>query len=162
LSVSENWNVLQLGCPNSADDELTSAMVDALRHRIVKAGGLLAVWAILSEDCYETTFGDGFYLHIKGIALNEDDATRLAELGRVEEDRITNANRTTGYKLHVRKYTLGLDNNAPMLMESRNPEEEFTIGDFVQILSEIEPGGGASKLHIGWNTRKAGPFISLQ
>ena len=44
------------------------------------AGGKLAVWAVLNEDTYETSFGDGLYLHVAGISLNERDAHALIAL----------------------------------------------------------------------------------
>ena len=45
-------------------------MVESVRQRIKEAGGILTVWAVLREDVYETQFGDGFYLHAHGLALN--------------------------------------------------------------------------------------------
>src|SRR5579884_3614792 len=162
MSVSEDWNTLRLALYDPpADGEVTAAMVDAVRQRIAKAGGSLTVWAILQEDCYETSLGDGFYLSLNGIALNEEDANRLAEMGQIENDRNTNANRTTGYKMHVRRYALGLTNDTPTLSARREPGEGFTISTFVQIVAEIPPGGTASRLHIGWDKRGAAPFVSL-
>jgi RNA polymerase sigma factor (sigma-70 family) len=56
-------------------------MVESVRQRIKDAAGSLTVWAVLNEDVYETQFGDGFYLHAHGLALNSADAERLAALG---------------------------------------------------------------------------------
>ncbi len=63
------------------ETEITPAMVESVRQRIKDAGGILTVWAVLNEDVYETQFGDGFYLHVHGLALNSEDAQRLAALG---------------------------------------------------------------------------------
>ena len=45
-------------------------MADAVAARIKAAGGDLTVWAVLREDVHETRYGDGFYLHLRGAALN--------------------------------------------------------------------------------------------
>ena len=49
----------------------------------------------------------------------------------------------------------------PVFTALWRPEEEFRIGDFVALLSEIPPGGTASKLLTGTGRRKDGPFVSL-
>ena len=54
------------------------AGLEALRRRILAASGKLEVWGVLDEDTYETAFGDGLYLHLKGLAFNETDAKSLA------------------------------------------------------------------------------------
>jgi hypothetical protein len=86
---------------------------------------------VLHEDVYETRLGDGFFLHVHGIALYGDDARQLAALAGDSE----------WVKWHV--------------------SDEFRIDDFVAIISEIPPGGAASKLQTGMGRRENGPFIAL-
>jgi hypothetical protein len=114
-------------------------MLDAACRRIAAADGALAVWGVLREDMYETRFGDGFYLHLRGLALNAADAERLAALpGQTELTR-----------WHVRPYELRLRDGAPALAQAWRAEEEFSINDFVAVLAEIPPGAGASMLLVG-------------
>jgi len=122
------------------------------RQRIKDARGVLTVWAVLHEDVYESRYGDGFYLHVHGVALNSADAERLAALGGGDSE---------WEKRHVRSYRLGLKDNAPVFTALWRPEEEFRIGDFVALLCEIPPGGTASKLCTGTGLRKDGPLLSL-
>src|ERR1700743_1409965 len=95
-------NVLHIGAPkHPGEPEITPAMVEIVRQRIKDAGGTLDVWAVLHEDVYESKFGDGFYLHLHGVALNGADAQRLAEVAGNSED----------VKWHVRSYRIGLEND---------------------------------------------------
>jgi hypothetical protein len=152
MEFKDKRNVLRIGPPeHPGDTEITSAMVEAVRQRIKDAGGILTVWAVLNEDVYESQFGDGFYLHVSGIALNSADAPRLADLSGNSE----------WLKWHVRSYRLGLENDLPSFLALWRPEEEFTISQFVAILCEIPPGGTASKLHTGSGHRKDGPLLAL-
>src|SRR5947207_1531063 len=106
MRVADERNVLRIGEPRRPGHAaITPAMVAAVRRRIEDAGGVLAVWAVLHEDVYETRFGDGFYLHVRGLALNSADAHRLAELAGDSEFT----------KWHVRSYRLGLENAVPIL-----------------------------------------------
>jgi hypothetical protein len=146
-------NVLHVGPPERpGGTEITLAMVESVCHRIKDAGGVLTVCAVLHEDVYETRLGDGFFLHVSGIALNSADAHRLAALGGGDSEWV---------KWHVRSYRLGLENDLPVFTALWRPEEEFRIGDFVAILCEIPPGGTASKLLTGTGHRKDGPLLSL-
>jgi len=152
MPIFDKRNVLHVGPPDRpGEPEVTPAMVEAVRQRIEDAGGILTVWAVLHEDVYETRMGDGFYLHLHGIALNGRDAQRLADLDGNSE----------WVKWHVRSYRIGLDNGQPSFLALWRPEEEFTINQLVAILSEIPPGGTASKLLTGTGHRKDGPFVSL-
>src|SRR5208282_2449522 len=82
MEFEKRRNVLRIGPPeHPGETEITSAMVETVRQRIKGAGGTLTVWAVLNEDVYETSFGDGFYLHVSGIALDSADAERLVALG---------------------------------------------------------------------------------
>jgi hypothetical protein len=130
---------------------ITPAMVETVRQVIEDARGTLTVWAVLHEDVYETRLGDGFFLHVKAIALNGDDARQLAALAGDSE----------WVKWHVKSYRLGLKDGQPAFMAARPESDEFCIGDFVAIIAEIPPGGTASKLHTGTGRRADGPFISL-
>ena len=153
MSFADKRNVLRIGPPeHPGETEITPAMVDAVRKLIKDAGGILTVWAVLHEDVYETEFGDGFYLHVHGLALNSADAHRLAALGGGDSEFV---------KWHVRSYRLGLKDDAPFFTALWRPEEEFTISQFVAILCEIPPGGTASKLCTGTGLRKDGPLLSL-
>lgn len=152
MPVDDERNILHIGTPQRAGNpEITPAMAEAVRQRIEAAGGTLTVWAVLHEDVYETRLGDGFYLHVKAIALNSDDAHRLAALGGDSE----------WTKWHVKSYRLGLSNGLPAFMAARPESDEFRIGDFVAIIAEIPRGATASKLHTGTGRRADGPFISL-
>jgi hypothetical protein len=153
MSSEDKRNILRIGPPEHPGGiEITPAMVESVRQRIKDAGGFLTVWAVLEEDVYETQFGDGFYLHVRGLALNSADADRLAALGGGDSKLV---------KWHVRSYRLGLENDLPVFTALWRPEEEFRIGDFVAILCEIPPGGTASKLLTGTGQRKDGPLLSL-
>jgi hypothetical protein len=153
MSFADKRNVLRIGPPERlGETEITPAMVDAVRKIIKDAGGILTVWAVLHEDVYETDFGDGFYLHVRGIALNSADADKLAALGGGDSKFA---------KWLVRSYRLGLENAVPSFLALWRPEEEFTINQFVAILCEIPPGGTASKLSSGTGHRKDGPLLSL-
>ncbi len=152
MSSEDKRNVLHIGPPkHPGETELTPAMVDAVRARIRDAGGTLTVWAVLHEDVYESKFGDGFYLHLHGAAINSADAQRLVDLAGNSEQ----------VKWHVRSYRLGLKDDLPSFLALWRPEEEFTINKLVAILCEIPPGGTASKLLTGTGHRKDGPLISL-
>jgi hypothetical protein len=152
MSADDERNILNIGPPaRPGETEITSAMVEDVRQRISNAGGSLTVWAVLREDVYETRLGDGFYLHVKAIALNGDDARQLAALAGDSE----------WVKWHVKSYALGLKDGLPAFLAARPESDEFRIGDFVAIIAEIPPGGTASKLQTGTGHRKDGPFISL-
>ena len=139
---------------SAAHGGVTAAMLATARRRIEDAGGELAVWGVLREDVYETKFGDGFYLHLRGLALNQADAERLAALADASE--LT--------RWHVRPYRLGLNDGAPVLVGAWRKEEEFTINDFVETLAEIPAGGRTSMLLAGSGVhrRRPGPdMLSL-
>jgi len=105
MSFEDKRNVLRMGPPeHPGETEITSAMVETVRQRIKDGGGILTVWAVLDEDVYESQFGDGFYLHVKGVALNSADADKLVALAGDAEFT----------KWHVRSYRLGLKDNAPI------------------------------------------------
>ena len=153
MQSAEERNVLRIGPPEHPGGiEITPAMVESVCQRIKNAGGFFTVWAVLHEDVYESKFGDGFYLHVHGLALNSADAHRLAALGGGDSELV---------KWHVRSYRLGLKDDLPVFTTPWRDEEEFRIGDFVAILCEIPPGGTASKLLTGTGLRKDGPFVSL-
>jgi hypothetical protein len=152
MSFEDKRNVLRIGPPeHPGETEITSATVETVRQRIKDAGGILTVWAVLHEDVYESQFGDGFYLHVKGIALNSADADKLVALAGDAEFT----------EWHVRSYRLGLKDNSPIFTALWRPEEEFTISQFVAIPSQIPPDGAASKLHTGLGHRKDGPLLAL-
>lgn len=153
MSSEDKRNILYIGPPkHPGGTEITPAMVDAVRQRIKNAGSTLDVWTVLHEDVYETRYGDGFYLHVHGLALNSDDAHKLAALAGGDPDSV---------KWHVRSYRLGLKDDMPVFTGLGRAEEEFTINEFVAILAELPPGGTASKLQTGTGHRKDGPFVSL-
>ena len=149
MPSADERNILRIG--RTTDGTITAAMVQAVRARIAAAGGALTIWAVLHEDVYETTFGDGFYLHACGIALNRADADRLVALAPVEQFA----------RWHVKTYVLGLSNDMPILLEPWPLSEEFTIGTIVEILAEIAPGRTTSKLKIDQTRsgREPGPHM---
>jgi hypothetical protein len=152
MPLDDERNILHIGQPaRPGKPEITQAMVDSVRQRISNAGGTMTVWAVLHEDVYETRLGDGFYLHVQAVALNGDDARQLAALAGDSE----------WVKWHVKSYALGLKDAMPAFLTARPESDEFRIGDFVAILSEIPPGGTASRLNKGTGRREDGPFISL-
>jgi hypothetical protein len=135
---------------NRASEELGSVhMLERVRDRIQREGGCLIVWAVLQEDHYETMFGDGFYPHVHGIALNEADAKRLA--GSAERDEYI--------RWHIRAYEIGLKDGAPALLAPLKPEEEFKIGDIVALLGEIASGATALKLYTGMGRPGSGSLV---
>ncbi|HXR85897.1 MAG TPA: hypothetical protein VN728_02955 [Stellaceae bacterium] len=152
MPVDDERNTLQIGPPQrEGHTAITQSMADAVRRRIEAAGGELAVWAVLREDVYETRFGDGFYLHVAGLALNSEDAHALAAL----------AGDSPWVRWHVKAYQLGLAAGRPAFLRSWPKEEEFTIADFVEILAGIPPGKACSKLCTGVQLYRHGPFIEL-
>ena len=144
-------NTLRAEMSAAAGGGVTLAMLDGVCRRIRDAGGDLEVWGILREDVYESRFGDGFYLHLRGLALNQNDANRLADLGGVSEFT----------RWHVRAYRLGLEDGSPVLLVEWRKEEEFSINDFVEILAEISVGAAASLLMTGSGVhrRQPGPHM---
>jgi len=153
MPLPDDRNILKFGPRKYAGEtEITPAMVESVRQRIKDAGGILPVWAVLHEDVYESRYGDGFYLHVHGLALNSADADRLAALGGSDSEWV---------KWHVRSYRLRLENDQPVFTQEWRDGEEFRIGDFVELLCEIPPGGTASKLLTGTGFRAAGPLLSL-
>ena len=152
MPVDDERNILHIGPPpRGGGREITQAMADAVRRRIEDAGGKLVVWAILSEDAYETSFGDGLYLHVAGIALNSEDAYALAAL----------AGDSRWLRWHVRSYQIGLENGQPAFLEPWSKQEEFTIAHFVEVIAGIPAGKAASKLCTGTSFYKDGPFVEL-
>ncbi|MGH6952420.1 MAG: hypothetical protein ACREH4_16270 [Vitreimonas sp.] len=130
---------------------VAAANLEAACRRICTAGGALAVWGVLREDMYETRLGDGFYLHLRGLALNRTDAERLAALpGHMDLTR-----------WHVRPYQLRLRDGAPALAQAWRAEEEFSINDFVEILAEIPPAGSASMLMVGDGAHRRTPGLHM-
>lgn len=150
----ENRNILQVvEDGDGSGTGVTPEMVHQAHDRILAAGGILDIWCVLQEDTYETSLGDGFYLHFGGIALNQVDAQRLAEL---------DANREW-YRWHIRHRRLGLVTDAPAFLDEWPLEEEFTITDVVAILAEIPRGGSVSRLLTGsgWKGRSGPDMLSL-
>jgi hypothetical protein len=133
------------------DKQRTAHMLEAARDRIRQVGDRLTVWAILQEDRYEMTLGNGFYLHVQGIALNEADAKRLADLAPRDGD----------YRWHIRDYEIGLEEGAPAFLAPLEVEEEFKIADIIALLTEIGPSATTSRLYTGWERAGSGPFVSL-
>jgi hypothetical protein len=118
MQFAEERNILRIGPPaQPGETEITPAMVDELHQRIRDAGGILNVWTVLFEDVYESKFGDGFYLYLRGIALNSADAHGLAALAGGD---------TEHEKWHVRSYRLALKDDAPVFTALWRPEERFT------------------------------------
>lgn len=150
--VSDERNVLHVGRPGQEGrTKITPGMAGAVLRRIEGAGGKLIVWAILQEDSYETRFGDGLYLHVRGIALNNKVAQALVAL----------AGNSGWVKWHVKDYALGVENGRPTFLRSWPKSEEFTIAEFVEILSEIAIDKTASNLCVGTGSYGHGPFVSL-
>lgn len=138
VKATDKRNVLLVDSSDSATQAVTPEMVEVVSERIRRAGGVLSVSAVLNEDTNETDLGDGFYLHVCGIALNETDATRLSSLAKPSPQQ----------EWHVRNYCLELLEGVPSFVAKLLTEEEFTINDFVGILYEIPAGAGASRLNV--------------
>ena len=118
--------------------ELSEQALTATQHRILDAGGRLQVWAVLHEDTYETAFGDGLYLHIGGVALDEPSARRLAALGTAEGHPTD--------RWHVRECSLTLQDGMPFVDGSHTIADEWTINDFIRLIGEISGSQSASSL----------------
>ena len=149
-------NILRMGSPG--ETEITPAMVEAVRQRITEAGGSLTIWAVLHEDRYDSPSyaddseaGKDSGLSLCGLALNSVDAERLAALAPPAEFS----------KWIVKGYRLGLKDGLPAIMNPFASLEGCTLKDVVLILSEIPPGGTASKLLTGSGYRKNGPLLAL-
>ncbi len=139
LTAEGRRNIIQTG-PESGSGT-TDAMVSAARKRILDAGGQLIVWAVLQEDTYETVFGDSRYLHLHGVALDQQSAAKLAALGAAE-----------GHPFHkwcLRDYRLILRDDMPFVGGSHTDADEWTINEFIRLLGEINEGQTASPLAIG-------------
>lgn len=115
------------------------------QHRISDAGGRLQVWAVLHEDTYETALGDGSYLHLRGVALDESNAGRLAALGAAEGHSTD--------RWHLRGYSLTLRDGMPFVEGSHTIADEWTINDFIRLVGEINEGQSASSLAVGDDRR---------
>ena len=77
--------------------------------------GPLTVWAVLREDTYETTFGDGYYAYVAFAYLSEDSAMHTA------------ANTTEeGMKWHVRRYDLAADGSEGCTLQPAPTKAEPT------------------------------------
>jgi hypothetical protein len=143
MTTGDDRNTLYLGPPDDWHQvEITPPMLERVRERILAAGGALPIWGVMSEDTYETSFGDGFYIHLRGVALDRPDAERLAEIAAAAD---------ANYKWHIREYRVGLLDGLPALLDPWPLSEEFKINNVVEILSEIPPGGTASRVLIGSN-----------
>src|SRR5690349_6342611 len=69
MPVYDERNILHIGPPlRAGDPEITPAMVEAVVSRIREAG-ILSIWAVLREDVYETRYGDGEYLYLRGVTF---------------------------------------------------------------------------------------------
>ena len=113
-------------------------MLDALCARIRQAGGALRFWGVLSEDTYETAFGDGRYLHLEAADLDEDRAHRLANAAGGGPD----------IRWHVMPYTIGIADGLPTMLEERPLSEEFDLDRIVEILLRIPLDGTSSGMPV--------------
>ncbi|MGA7178894.1 MAG: hypothetical protein WBX11_04810 [Thiobacillaceae bacterium] len=158
MPLQDERNILHIGpLPRPGHAEVTPAMADAVRERIIAAGGKLTVWAVLHDDLYDSPIysddddpGD-VVLSLRGIALNSVDAERLAALGPASQFS----------RLIVKGYRLGLKDDLPAIMNPFADLAGFSINDVVEILCEIPKGGTASRLLTGSGRRSDGPLLSL-
>ncbi len=151
MPIYDERNILYVGPPSRpGDPELTPAMVEAVVARIRDAG-ILSICAVLREDVYETRYGDGEYLYLRGVTFKTTDAWALADLAGKDE----------WVKWHVKAYQLQLENDLPSFRRPWSLRDRFTLNDMVAMVAEIPPGGRASKLHTGTGRREDGPFIEL-
>ena len=154
MTHRDDRNILTTDQPRGATRRaLSQDLVDSARTRVAEAGGELFLWAVMSEDKYETTFGDGLYLHLCGLALNGADAQRLLNL----------ASTVPQYRWHIRNYRLGLVDGFPALLDSWPRQEEFTITDVLEVLAEIPSGGTGSRVLAGsgWQGRTGPEMLAL-
>jgi hypothetical protein len=153
MPAGDKRDVLQIVASDVGRGGVTRAMLRAARRRIRDAGGELAVWGVLREDVYESKFGDGVYLHLRGVALNRQDAERLAALG--DGSGMT--------RWSIRLYQLGLERGEPVLTTKWRDDEEFSINDLVRILAEIPHDGTTSLLMTGAGVdgRRSGPHMRI-
>jgi len=151
MPVGDKRDVLQILASDDGSGGVTEAMLRAARRHIRDADGELTFWGVLREDLYESKFGDGVYLHLRGIALNRQDADRLAALGDGSEMT----------RWSVRPYQLGFERGGPVMNTKWRADEEFSINDLVRVLAEIPPGGTASLLMTGAGVegRQPGPHM---
>jgi hypothetical protein len=105
---------------------VTAAVLRQVQQRLERAGGTLPVWAIMDEDTYETTLGDGFYLHLRAVAWSVSDAEQM--LQQMPSERMT--------RWHLRSYALGVQNGWPALLQPWPKSEEFYLAQLLRLVAE--------------------------
>jgi hypothetical protein len=89
-------------------------------------GGRITVWAVLYEDIYETSQGDGYYAYLADAFFRREDA----ELFAVD---------SSSYRFHVRRVDLSLhDDKIIFTPIDLKPSESVSSSELIAALS-VEP-----------------------
>ena len=105
---------------------VTAVVLQHVKQRVKRAGGTLPVWAIMDEDTYETTLGDGFFLHLRAVAWSASEAEQVLQQLPIEPM----------VRRHLRSYELGLRDGQPALLQPWPAEEEFHFAQLLRLVAE--------------------------
>jgi hypothetical protein len=109
---------------HKAVQKLTSAeMIQFLEK------GPRIVWAVLSEDRYETLLGDGYYAYVEAAFEGEEDARRFASSQATD----------SWYRWHLRSYRLYLKRGSPAVSPEPTEAEPTTPATLIAHLLASEP-----------------------
>lgn len=100
----------------SMDDPAGADKILDLKLDLQRRGGHRAVWGVLREDGYETSFGDGYYAYLEAVFASEDDAKKFAA-----------ENPQHMINWHIRKYEIGLINGEPALLTKPTEREPVNL-----------------------------------
>jgi hypothetical protein len=84
-------------------------------------GGELSVWAVLYEDVYETTLGDGYYAYLADAFFTREESERFAA-------------HSSAYRFHVRPVRLTFD-GALRMEADLNRSERVGIDELTAALT---------------------------
>jgi hypothetical protein len=100
----------------AGDDPALSRLIDKVGDQP------LVVWAVLCEDTYETSLGDGYYAYIEGAYRSKDEAR--AAIQRLRDAR---GKDVQWYNWHLRSYTLTRSGNALEIAPAPSEHEPTTV-----------------------------------
>ena len=91
--------------------------------------GPRTVWAVLREDTYETSFGDGYYSYVEAVYAAEEDALRFTSEHASEP----------WIRWHVRCYHLRLERGSPAVSPEPTEAEPTTPATLIAHLLASQP-----------------------
>lgn len=114
-----------------ASAEAPLEIMAVLAERIKAAGGVLTLWATLTEDTYETYVGDGLYYHLHSIQDSEASA-----LGKASE-MTTCTDNQIGIRGHAQEFVLTLDpDGLPVPVKEWDRKIEVSIGQIARAVAD--------------------------